>query len=51
MYDSDSACKLLRQMGFQNITVLKAGETTFDAVEGLDLYERQADSLYIECHK
>lgn len=51
MYDSDSVCKLLRQMEFRDITVLKAGETTFEAVEGLDLYERQIDSLYVECRK
>lgn len=51
MYDSDSASKFLKQMGFRDITVLKSGETTFDKVEGLDLYERKTDSIYIECRK
>lgn len=51
MYDSDSARKLLQRNGFQDIRLLKAGETTIEMFKKIDLYVRQEDSLYIECYK
>lgn len=51
MYDADSVSKLLTQSGFRDIVVLKAGETTMNKIDGIDLYARQVDSLYIECRK
>ena len=48
MYDGDSLCKLLTSYGFLNARVMAAGETKIKAPEGLDLWERADESVYVE---
>ena len=45
--------RYLERNGFHEIRSLAAGETTMEAqwVEGLDLYQRSAESIYIEARK
>jgi predicted SAM-dependent methyltransferase len=51
MYDGDSLTRLLAAGLFVDIRVLKAGTTTIDAPEPLDLYERADESVYVEARK
>jgi len=48
MYDDNSLCLLLKSFGFRNVKVYKEGETQIKNYEGLDLYERSEDSVYVE---
>jgi len=51
MYDGKSLSKLLLNTGFSKVLVLDAGETVIKDHEGLNLFEREDDSLYIEAIK
>jgi predicted SAM-dependent methyltransferase len=51
MYDEKSLKNLLIKNNFRNIKTLKAGNTTISNIDGLDLFERDYESLYIECLK
>jgi predicted SAM-dependent methyltransferase len=51
MYDGRSLSKLLKNEGFSNPIVLKAGDTTISNPAPLDLYERWDDSVYVEAIK
>jgi predicted SAM-dependent methyltransferase len=48
LYDGASLTKLLARHGFENIVVLQAGETTIPDINGLDLREREEESVYVE---
>ena len=48
MYDDNSLCLLLNSFGFRNVKVYKEGETQIKNYEGLNLYERSEDSVYVE---
>jgi predicted SAM-dependent methyltransferase len=49
----ETCSRYLEANGFSNIRSLAAGETTMEAqwVGGLDLYQRSAESIYIEARK
>ena len=51
MYDGESLSKLLLNVGFSKVLVLDAGETVIKEHEGLNLFEREDESLYIEAIK
>lgn len=51
MYDGDSLCRLLKQAGFQNPRVVKAGETMIANPGKLDLAERYPESVFAEAIK
>ena len=53
LLNADMARQFLEQHHFQNIAVVAAGETTLEAgeVEGIDLYQRSDESVYIECRR
>ena len=51
MYDQYSLCKLLQDHGFSNAVALVAGETRIANSNGLDLREREEESLYVEAIK
>ena len=51
MYDEKSLSNLLIKNNFRNIKTLKPGNTLISNTEGLDLFERSYESLYIECLK
>lgn len=52
MYDSMSLARLLLKVGFRDIKVLEAGETTlFNDGEGINLFEHSDHSFYIETIK
>lgn len=48
MYDGDSLTRLLRETGFADATVLPAGITRIAEPGKLDLWERAAESVYVE---
>jgi SAM-dependent methyltransferase len=48
MYDGKSLTGLLRQAGFDQVTVLEPGETTIANPGCLDLKERAEESVYVE---
>ena len=47
-YDAASMSRLLSSMGFQNVRVVRPGETTIKDPGELDLYERDQWSLFVE---
>ena len=51
LYDAISLSKKLKSVGFSNIKVLKAGETTIPFETNIDYSERMDESLYIEAKK
>tara|TARA_A100001011_G_C14231991_1_gene809279 strand:- start:500 stop:1159 length:660 start_codon:yes stop_codon:yes gene_type:complete len=51
MYDGNSLLKLLESYGFKNSVIMQPGDTGIKNVEGLNLYERSEDSLYVETFK
>ena len=51
MYDSESLSKLLLNNGFSKVFVFDAGETVIKEHDGLNLFERENISLYIEAIK
>jgi predicted SAM-dependent methyltransferase len=48
MYDERSLTRLLREHGFTEATALPAGKTMMADTSGLDLREREDESLYVE---
>ena len=48
MYDVKSLSRLLQRIGFRDPQILKAGDTTIDNTQGLDLHERASKSVYVE---
>lgn len=48
MYDGASLKSLLEHHGFKSVTVLEAGETTIPDANGLNLREREEESVYVE---
>jgi predicted SAM-dependent methyltransferase len=50
MYDSRSLCELVEAAGFERVDLLAPGETHLEDPEGLDLREREAESIYLEAH-
>ena len=48
MYDENSLSKLLRETGFKNVEVCTNGYTKDLNPNGLDLYERTENSVYVE---
>ncbi len=48
IYDGASLVKLLSSAGFKNCTILPAGSTRIVNPEGLDLRERESESVYVE---
>ena len=48
MYDGKSLSKLLDERGFRNVQVCADGFTLISNPEGLDLYERSGQSVYVE---
>ena len=51
MYDGNSMCKLLSDVGFDHAQVVAAGETTLPNPGSLDLTERARESVYVEAGK
>jgi hypothetical protein len=51
MYDGASLCRLLQKHGFVNTAVMPGGQTTIPNYEPLDLWERAAESVYVEAQK
>ena len=49
----ETASRLLEQHGFRDIRILQAGETTMPAerIGEVDLFQRQGESVYVECVK
>jgi predicted SAM-dependent methyltransferase len=48
MYSGKSLCDFLSANGFDNPQIMKNGETNILNVERLDLFERNAESVYVE---
>lgn len=48
MYDGASLAKLLAEAGFESPRVLPPGETTLRDPAGLDLHQREDESVYVE---
>lgn len=48
MYDVPSVLTLLTANGFTDVRALPSGETTIPSPDGLDLFERADESLYVE---
>lgn len=51
MYDAKSLFKLLKQVGFKEVFVCKAGETYIANPGNLNLQERHEESVYLEAIK
>ena len=51
MYDGLSLSELLKSQGFANPVILEAGKTTIVDSRDLNLYERSAESVYVEAVK
>lgn len=48
MYDGASLSRLLEEQGFKSASVLPAGETRIVEPQGLNLRERESESIYVE---
>lgn len=48
MYDGKSLSLLIQNLGFRNVKVCKKGETSIKNINGLNLYERSEESVYVE---
>lgn len=48
MYDGTSLSKLLIEMGFSSAEICKDGKTNIIDADGLNLYEREEQSVYVE---
>ena len=48
MYDGKSLSMLMKKRGFRNVKVCKRGETFIKNLNGLNLYERIEESVYVE---
>ena len=48
LYDEASLSSLLTRHGFHNATALPAGSTTLKQPGALNLWERMAESIYVE---
>ena len=48
MYDGDSLCRLLKENGFIDVSIVPAGETKISNPGPLDLTERELESIYVE---
>ena len=48
MYDGASLSKLLIEMGFRSAEICKDGKTNIIDADGLNLYEREEQSVYVE---
>lgn len=51
MYDGKSLSDLFRKVGFKNVVICSAGETTIQNPEGLNLFERDEQSVFVEGSK
>ncbi len=51
MYDGKSLAKLIVDAGFRDVAVQAPGETLIEEAEGLDLFERSENSVYVEGRK
>lgn len=52
MYDAKSLTSLLVKVGFRDVRILQPGETTiFDGGEGINLFEHDDHSFYVEAVK
>ena len=51
MYDGKSLSALMKAAGFQDVCVYNKGETQLKNPQGLNLYERSSQSVYVEGKK
>ncbi len=51
MYDGQSLCRLLTSHGFERAAIVPPGESRISNPEPLDLFERAAESVYVEAEK
>jgi predicted SAM-dependent methyltransferase len=51
MYDGASLSKLMLELGFKNVIVQDAGKTCINNFKGLNLFEREEESVYVESIK
>jgi len=51
MYDQNSLCKLLEEFDFKDIQVCTDGYSRISEPEGLNLYERADNSIFVEAIK
>lgn len=50
MYDDQSLSKIISDCGFDDVKVVEPGRTTMPNVGNLDLNERGAESIIVECY-
>ena len=48
MYDGQSLSLLMQTSGFRNVKIYEKGRTSIKNKDGLDLYERDEESVYVE---
>ena len=48
MYDGNSLSLLIKNFGFRNVKICKKGETSIKNKNGLNLYERSEESVFVE---
>ena len=48
MYDGKSLSLLMEKSGFRDVRIYKKGETSINNSNGLNLYERSEESVYVE---
>ena len=48
MYDGKSLVKLMTKAGFRNVTIQAPGESLIEMTDGLDLFERADQSVFVE---
>ena len=48
MYDGRSLSLLMEKSGFRDVRIYKKGETSIKDLNGLNLYERSEESVYVE---
>ena len=51
MYDGQSLSLLMQTSGFRNVKIYEKGRTSIKNKDGLDLYERDEESVYVEVIK
>ena len=51
MYDGGSLSKLMLNAGFRDVMIQAPGETLIEIKDGLDLFERSGQSVFVEGRK
>jgi hypothetical protein len=51
MYDGKSLSKIMTKVGFRDVTIQAPGVTLIEMKDGLDLFERSDQSIFVEGRK